>query len=847
METDAQLPAASTSAATLDVLEDSGEATQPTEAGRAKRSRRDRPCDLCRIKHQCIIPVRGEPCKACQSRSKPCTFEAPPVIRIRKPKPVDGTEDEPLAPDQRNRQRDEDTASRGVRSESELRSSSSSATSTSLLSLIQLGKLPAQSPPLPTPSSFPEVPLSTADGRADPLHYISTSAFSDLTFSVEDSHTGRYPGDPSFRQVSNDPANSVFFVSTPALMYGTVLPANGQRLWEAVCGILSAEAPKQLVELYMRQTQPAFPILDEGQFRNPDPAVLASSGVSYGLLASLLAHSTCYIAAIRPHHRALWRNALLSLEDEYRKPSLQTISLALVTLNSRPAINVGQNTIAMGRLIGAAQLLGLHLDPSQWRIPRAERSVRKRLWWAVLISDKWRCALFGRPSNLSVQDSDVPLPTLDDADSDQPLLSSQTLSFQSFIAMCKLTLVLDSLLSSFFTVRALRSPGSPAERLQKLEVVGIELVALEQSLPQELLDLPDEFNTSAPAAPTGVRSFQLCKIGVSLIIYRLTASCFIRPSSAQKVALFQTALNLVQGLVEFLERLSLEDFGSFWSPYASFIISNAGALLLRVAINAKVVDQTIRTTCGVLFTRLVVTLTSSHHAAKWDVASLALDRVATLLRSLDGQLPELVPLLCLFGQPNHAAEASGPPPPNSSIAQQPTLSPNRPAQPLPSPSFAAPAPPRSFSPHTSTSTAPLPFSPFLPPPAAAAQRQPSMGWTAAAPPPPPPLPPHPASTSSTAPIEQPFSWTSPASANEAPDGFWWMNTEILQVPEHYEDLPDIFEGWGEVAMEGTGGEGGGGAANGAGLGAAGEGGAFDLLRFLQGPAGGADGSGGAGV
>lgn len=46
---------------------------------------------------------------------------------------------------------------------------------------------------------------------------------------------------------------------------------------------------------YLRQTQPAFPILDTAQFSSSDPAQLATNGVSYGLLTSLLAHSTCYV------------------------------------------------------------------------------------------------------------------------------------------------------------------------------------------------------------------------------------------------------------------------------------------------------------------------------------------------------------------------------------------------------------------------------------------------------------------------------------------------------------------------------------------------------------------------
>lgn len=49
-------------------------------------------------------------------------------------------------------------------------------------------------------------------------------------------------------------------------------------------------------------------------------------------------------------HKHLWRQVILPLEDEFRKPSFQTIQTAIVILTSRPAINVAQNHIAMGRV-----------------------------------------------------------------------------------------------------------------------------------------------------------------------------------------------------------------------------------------------------------------------------------------------------------------------------------------------------------------------------------------------------------------------------------------------------------------------------------------------------------------
>jgi hypothetical protein len=80
--------------------------------------------------------------------------------------------------------------------------------------------------------------------------YISSTAFSDLTFSVEDSHESRFPGDVGFRQVSNDPAMPVFFISPPTLMYGYLAPES-QRLWQSACSVLGPGAPRRLIEMYV--------------------------------------------------------------------------------------------------------------------------------------------------------------------------------------------------------------------------------------------------------------------------------------------------------------------------------------------------------------------------------------------------------------------------------------------------------------------------------------------------------------------------------------------------------------------------------------------------------------------
>lgn len=157
-------------------------------------------------------------------------------------------------------------------------------------------------------------------------------------------------------------------------------------------------------------------------------------------------------------------------------------------------------------------------------------------------------------------------------------------------------------------------------------------------------------------------------------------------------------------------------------------------MLLRAArlCRTQTGQASPRTACGVLFTRLVVSLTSSHHATKWDVASLALDKIASLLRSLGGELPELVPLLQLFGPPHHATVAGA----NQNYPEPSSLQTDS----------------ESVSPvfHGARSTIPPPNPPVL----------------------------------------------SPSVNVASPDHFdplWWMSTDILRMPEHFEALPAGFD------------------------------------------------------
>lgn len=78
-----------------------------------------------------------------------------------------------------------------------------------------------------------------------------------------------------------------------------------------------------------------------------------------------------------------------ALHEEFSAPGLSTISCALIDLTGRPIFSMTGNAISCGRLVSLAHCLGLNRDPSNWKLPQSEKDHRVRLWWGVVIHDRW--------------------------------------------------------------------------------------------------------------------------------------------------------------------------------------------------------------------------------------------------------------------------------------------------------------------------------------------------------------------------------------------------------------------------------------------------------------------------
>ena len=97
--------------------------------------------------------------------------------------------------------------------------------------------------------------------------------------------------------------------------------------------------------------------------------------------------------SLRQHHRPdfefAWNQAVAALQEDFMAPSMSTVHAALLDMIGRPVLGVTGNIVNAGRTSTLATSLGLHRDPTSWKVKSHEKNVRINLWWGVLIHDYW--------------------------------------------------------------------------------------------------------------------------------------------------------------------------------------------------------------------------------------------------------------------------------------------------------------------------------------------------------------------------------------------------------------------------------------------------------------------------
>ncbi|OZJ04608.1 hypothetical protein BZG36_02038 [Bifiguratus adelaidae] len=189
--------------------------------------------------------------------------------------------------------------------------------------------------------------------------------------------------------------------------------------------------------------------------------------------------------------------ALYALADgliasERRKARLSTVqSLLLLSLYFEAYSSSDEKDCrwdAVGEAIRMALELGLNRNSSKWRIPRSEVEVRRRIWFACYILDRWIGAESGKPLFIMDFDFDVELPSpyeIDDEVCSSPFNSpgDKKPVHQVFIELIRVSEVLGHILQALYSPKA-RIMGMLSE--STLQTLHLRLTRWKMSLPPEL-------------------------------------------------------------------------------------------------------------------------------------------------------------------------------------------------------------------------------------------------------------------------------------------------------------------------------------------------------------------------
>ncbi|KAH7910437.1 fungal-specific transcription factor domain-containing protein [Hygrophoropsis aurantiaca] len=289
----------------------------------------------------------------------------------------------------------------------------------------------------------------------------------------------------------------------------------------------SIEVQDHLIDLYFEHVHVIFPVIhktrflreynsrkygshpttpESGEGSSSSPNQEPSQSVTKLLLLAIFSIAARYSDdATPPTADRMWEagcqylvEARTVLAKVYHSSRASTCQ-ALLLLGHRE-FGIGsmeQGWLYIGMAIRMAQDLGLNRAADKWQFNGApmfspeENQVRKQIWWACCVADKYTCIYMGRPVCIGEHDFDTMLPDVDEDENDSWSPSSSDATNQyipppiprimsCFRASASLSVIVGAIITMIYPVR----PGGRVSRKSLLNT-------LEARLDQWYINLPD--------------------------------------------------------------------------------------------------------------------------------------------------------------------------------------------------------------------------------------------------------------------------------------------------------------------------------------------------------------------
>ncbi|KAL2202070.1 hypothetical protein CC79DRAFT_1314664 [Sarocladium strictum] len=390
--------------------------------------------------------------------------------------------------------------------------------------------------------------------------------------------------------------------------------------WSELWQIINPDIAWRLIKLYSRFVDPYFPILAPQQLPS-SPDELAN--MSLGLLASICASALPFVVYDEglytlllhpPDSSKLYRICWLDISQHLHAPTLATLQSCLI-LQQRPPTNPYLSDTAfawslMSTAVAVAQTIGLHRDPMGWgAVPLWERQLRKRLWWALWMMERWISLVRGMPSHVNDDDFDV--------EEMSPETMGHTLSTSEHAAsrlhqLVKLTRILADIQKTYYTARTMSRTSNDLQlSLDLARTPRTQLKSwlenLEPSLQSIRQGASAEGNHGASRASQAISTHSTpqqvldgnASIYLSYIVTHMTLfRALLRPlsnsnttssTSTLSASTHEGAKAVIKGsivctreFVDFLETLRDPQWNAFWHSWSRPNFAIAGSFMVHL-------------------------------------------------------------------------------------------------------------------------------------------------------------------------------------------------------------------------------------------------------------------------
>ena len=453
---------------------------------------------------------------------------------------------------------------------------------------------------------------------------------------------------------------------------------------------------KILVEIFFKLIHPYFPILHERVFlekysrsyRELTAPILASI---YSLALQWWDFHPQLIGFPKPDVvKQLNDIALKTFYEVFERPKLSIVQAGLLILHCRS--ECPNNWVLCSEIVALSEELGLGVDCQDWRLPRWERGLRRRLAWAVWCVDKWCALLESRHSHLILgRNWMVKLLTEEDFPDKSPIISSSQRNKPAskrplspignssildisptdedfnngkllFRQMVSLSIILGEIMDTFYTIGAMKTTTKIEHVLKLAKPLQLKLREWYHSLPHRL-----SMNNYAPGNYNSNATLTLAYFAAEITLHRKIISTLSPESPEELIPVCRTAAKTrLIAAIEFIRDLKTEHINSFWYTCSTGNLALIGTFSALLYVTAPTKDEALIFRDCLRNYVWILRMSSK----SFERAGNALDRIHMLLTQIPGLLTD-EPVTQPFVPPksqspyNPSSSYNAPPPPPS--------------------------------------------------------------------------------------------------------------------------------------------------------------------------------------